>query len=182
MWYYRQVMRLRFPVGFTGTREGMTPEQRVSMSKWLHWNRTRITAVHHGDCIGADAEFHALAKYLYNRWTVIHPPDKDTYRAFCKGDEYRLPAPYLVRNRAIVDEAELLLATPATFEEEIRSGTWTTIRYGRKRSKPVVVIKPDGEFDSQFPHTAIDLMQITTVKLCRLLEKDKPVSHLLPTA
>ena len=44
--------------GFTGTRLGMTPDQVVSVSKLL----TEFEAVHHGDCQGADANVHTIAK------------------------------------------------------------------------------------------------------------------------
>jgi len=48
-----------------------------------------------------------------------------------------MPTPYLSRNRAIVDETEMLIATPAEFTEQQRSGTWSTVRYARACGKKV---------------------------------------------
>jgi hypothetical protein len=62
---------------------------------------------------------------------VIHPPDKKERRAFKEGDEIRKEKTYLQRNKDIVDETTLLVATPKG-DEVRRSGTWMTIRYFRK--------------------------------------------------
>lgn len=99
--------------------------------------------LHHGDCIEADAEAHEIARAL--GWHIVgHPPTNPHKRAFCQFDEARPPAPYLVRNRHIVNETTALLATPRSFAEVIRSGTWATIRYARKLGRPVIVIYPNG--------------------------------------
>jgi len=50
----------------------------------------------------------------------------------------------LERNRAIVDETDILLAAPLESEEQLRSGTWATVRYARKQHKTVLVIFPNG--------------------------------------
>jgi hypothetical protein len=51
-------------VGFTGTRKGMTPQQRVAFAELVI--TLRPTQAHHGDCVGADAEFHHGCKALVN--------------------------------------------------------------------------------------------------------------------
>ncbi len=38
----------------------------------------------------------------------------------------------------------LMVAAPKSFAEELRSGTWATVRYARKQKKPVVIVFPDG--------------------------------------
>jgi len=43
-----------------------------------------------------------------------------------------------------VDETEWLWAIPGEFKEVLRSGTWSTIRYARKKGKKVLIIWPDG--------------------------------------
>ena len=58
--------------------------------------------------------------------------------------DIRTPRPYLSRNKDIVRETDMLIATPAEAEEQRRSGTWSTIRFARKLGKPVFVIWPDG--------------------------------------
>ena len=51
---------------------------------------------------------------------------------------------YLVRNHDIVDVCDVLVATPGQKEEQIRSGTWATIRYARKIRKQIIIVYPDG--------------------------------------
>lgn len=53
------------------------------------------------------------------------------------------PKPYLVRNKDIVNASEGMLAAPRG-PEELRSGTWSTIRYARKCRKKVLIMWPDG--------------------------------------
>ena len=134
-------------IGFTGTRHGMTLEQCMSLGELCDsaWFWRQPVVIHHGDCIGADAEFHAMMR----RFTgiaaiVLHQPTDSTHRAFCKFDESRAPLPYLKRNKAIVSESERMIATPAEMSEQPRGGTWATIRMTRNVNKPLVIVWPDG--------------------------------------
>lgn len=128
-------------VGFTGTQEGMTLLQKVLFEGVLA--RVCPDEFHHGDCIGADAEAHALVRRNAPRCRiVIHPPEDDAKRAFCEGDEVREPKPYLTRNRVIVACSDELVGAPKTAIEELRSGTWSTIRYARAARKHVYLLKP----------------------------------------
>jgi hypothetical protein len=54
--------------------------------------------------------------------------------------------PPLDRNKMMVDDCEALIATPRLMVEELRSGTWSTIRYARKCRKPVHIVWPDGSY------------------------------------
>lgn len=130
-------------VGFTGTRELITEAQYGSMWAVLLWIDPQVC--HHGDCVGADTYFHQLAVHLDVNIT-IHPPTNTALRAFCStGHRVIYPErPYLERNRDIVDASHFVIAAPAGFVEESRSGTWSTIRYARKRKKPLLIILPDG--------------------------------------
>lgn len=59
----------------------------------------------------------------------------------------REPAPYIVRDHAIVDEVQFLIGCPRKDIEELRSGTWATIRYARKQRRNlncIILIYPDG--------------------------------------
>lgn len=123
----------------TGSRTGMTKHQKNFMA--VFFDENNITEVHHGDCIGADAEFHQMA-IERNILTVIHPPDNSRNRAFCLGDKILGQLPYLVRNKAIVLATDLLVALPSTSTETVRSGTWSTVRYARNHKKPVHIILP----------------------------------------
>ncbi len=91
--------------------------------------------------MGADQAIHNLVKDTIE--IVIHPPRCDTMRAYCSSTQIRSPQDYLIRNRNIVDETDVLLAFPATFHEVIRSGTWATIRYAKKMNKRVIIVYPD---------------------------------------
>ena len=131
-------------VGFTGTRAGMTPEQRRTLRIVL--NKFPDCWLHHGDCVGADAEAHAIATAL-KREIILHPPDVDDLRAWCKAPPGRImiPRPYLVRNKHIVGNTHRLIAAPAEAVEQRRSGTWSTVRYARSRGKPIKIILPSGK-------------------------------------
>jgi hypothetical protein len=43
-----------------------------------------------------------------------------------------IPGGYMKRNDVLVAHADVLLAFPKTPQEELRSGTWATIRRARK--------------------------------------------------
>lgn len=127
-------------VGFTGTREGITPAQDVAL--WQRLSELRGTDFHHGDCKGADVAAAKMAREIGYR-VIAHPPDSRRMRAFHRSDEIRPELPYLERNRNIVDAAGVLLACPDG-PERLRSGTWSTVRYARRQGVTVVVILPDG--------------------------------------
>lgn len=136
-------------IGFTGTQKGMNEAQKRLVVKHLKRlaKRYHQVEIHHGDCVGADHDFHLLAlEHLPHVKVVLHPPANPSKRAFCKseGQEERQAQAYLVRNHAIVDEVDGMFATPASEEEELRSGTWATIRYSRKTYKPMVILWPNG--------------------------------------
>jgi hypothetical protein len=132
-------------IGFTGSRKGMTGDQSVVVARLL----LKATEAHHGDCIGADEQFHDLCLALEIP-IVIHPPEDDTYRAFCEGAiRVEPPRPFLVRNKDIVNSSELLVATPKEdYEPDVArgQGTWSTVRYARRSSKDFRVVWPEGEW------------------------------------
>ena len=134
------VVRACRAIGFTGTRRGMTPAQASSLRSLLRESRA---VLHHGDAVGADAEAHELAVELGLR-IVIHPPRDGRQRAYKSAADVRDPKHFLARNKRIVRETEALIAMPAEAEEQLRSGTWSTIRYARKVGRTVFIILPDG--------------------------------------
>ncbi|NTU84764.1 MAG: hypothetical protein HGA45_36270, partial [Chloroflexales bacterium] len=129
-------------LGFTATQLGLSEAQRGVVPLLLV--SLRPDEFHHGDCVRGDEAGHALAREYTQAWIVAHPGDIATKRAHCQADEMRPVAPTLERNRAIVDEVDLLLACPAGPEYQ-RSGTWATVRYARKQGKPIIIVYPDGE-------------------------------------
>ena len=133
-------------VGFTGTRQGMTREQkRRLVIQLLRFNPSEF---HHGLCVGADAQADLIASQALGLKTVGHPPDNPVFRAWNDCDEIRAEKPYLERDRDIVDETDCLIAAPKTDTEEPRSGTWYTIRYATNQGKRVFLIKPNGRLET----------------------------------
>lgn len=143
-------------IGFTGTQKGMTDFQKKEVAMILLFHKpffivkddkpSSITfenyQAHHGDCIGADAEFEQLAKE-YGFTTCAHPAsDTGNKRAYCKSDIVLPAKPALKRNKDIVDTADVMIATPGQKGEVLRSGTWATIRYARKCGTPIHIIYP----------------------------------------
>ena len=130
-------------LGFTGTREGISDHQRAQLTMLIlagNWSE-----FHHGDCVGADADAHEIAKAAGLR-IIVHPPLNEAYRAFvpqAEVAEFRPADEYLSRNRDIVDESALLIACPRSDVEERRSGTWSTVRYARRTGRPVLVLQRD---------------------------------------
>ncbi len=136
-------------IGFTGTRKGMTTEQRLELFSQMEMHVCDGAIARHGDCVGADYEFHHLALTL-GFLVTLHPPDYDGLRAFCKGAEHEEdPRPYLVRNRDIVKGSDLMFATPGTSSEVRRSGTWDTIRYAKESRCSLIIIYPNGSTGSR---------------------------------
>lgn len=125
-------------VGFTGTQIGMSQRQQQALIAFLRHNE--INEFHHGDCIGADYQAHVVAVH-FKIPVVIHPPSIETKRAWCEEVTILEPKPYLDRNHDIVDACDALIAAPSSDDEELRSGTWATVRYARKRRLPIVFLK-----------------------------------------
>ena len=127
-------------IGITGTREGATEWQLKELAKVLA--ELKGTELHHGDCEGVDAQGAEIAREL--GYTIVcHPPESDVLRAFFPSDAYRVPAGYLKRDRAIVDECDVLLVLPLQMEWQPKGGTWYTHDYAKKQGKPFNVIWPE---------------------------------------
>lgn len=142
-------------IGFTGTRNGMAPEQEEAVrhifAKLATQHPPNQIELHHGDAIGADAQAARIAKAFGFR-VVAHPgynprnPEDTKWRAFSPhNDEIREPKPFVARDHDIVDETERMVATPAGRTEELRSGTWTTVRYAKKRSREIELCLPNAK-------------------------------------
>ncbi len=126
-------------IGVTGTRSGMNETQFSAVVEYL--SGFANAELHHGDCVGVDAEVAVIATSLGFR-TVCHPPEKDDLRAFHPSDEIRGSLSYFARNRNIVDETDLLLVVPYQDQHQTNGGTWYTHDYAVKKGKPVEVFFP----------------------------------------
>lgn len=132
-------------IGFTGNRHGLTEEQKIEIIKILDQYNNII--VSHGDCIGSDTDFHNLCieyKKLNTEKNFeihIYPPECNMLRAFNLGDVIYKTKPYLERNKDIVINSKILIGCPIDKHcEEIRSGTWSTIRLARKLKKQIYLL------------------------------------------
>lgn len=138
-------------VGFTGTQHTMPAIQHFVLQGVLQrLFPDEPNEFHHGDCIGADEAAHRFVCDLSavrpqgRIRTVGHPPVISAKRAYTRNDLWWEPEEFLVRNRIIVDVTEFLVAAPGTAVEILRSGTWSTVRYARKLSRPITIIYPNG--------------------------------------
>lgn len=152
-------------IGFTGTQKGMTSFQKDTLKEILL--DKKCSEFHFGDCIGSDAEACDIAIECGVEFFTIHPPKEVKKRAwkFDSGKHtafsipikwmvfismfgsnirvrWRLPLPYMERNQNIVNETNLLIATPKEHTMTMRSGTWSTIRKSWKLKKEVIIIPP----------------------------------------
>jgi hypothetical protein len=128
-------------IGFTGTRKGMSLNQKIGLidilSEFGEFN------FHHGACIGADIEADLIARNCYAKQIFIYPSNNLKTRVHCEepGDiVYKEKSP-LIRDQDIVNSVSILIAAPKSNIEIIRSGTWTTIRYARKKNIEVVILE-----------------------------------------
>jgi predicted Rossmann fold nucleotide-binding protein DprA/Smf involved in DNA uptake len=152
-------------LGFTGTLQGMTEEQKTAVT--LRIAGLCPLVLIHGGAIGADRDIHGIAlHYVINtipRIIEVYPENVTVHRsaAYWSHPARRIaveetgrqlivhPARKpLKRNHIIAERCDRLLATPATSEEQLRSGTWATIRYARKMGKPITIIRPDGTIEN----------------------------------
>lgn len=136
-------------IGFSGTQKGMADKQAEEV-----WNILVATALifpskasaHHGLCVGADFMFHTMCMSL-GIPIIGHPPvNKSKVAKFNMLDFTYLweDKEYLDRNTDIVNCSTSFIATPAEMEEQLRSGTWSTIRKAKKKGIRGVIVFPDG--------------------------------------
>ena len=134
-------------LGFTGTRHGMTEVQLKEFKKLV--DSKQFEEFHHGVCVGSDKQAHDYIdsiKKERNIKVVGHPGQDKKHRADCECDIMMKPLPYLDRNKNIISHADILIATPDT-KERVRSGTWATVRYGRKKGMRIYVIHKNGRVE-----------------------------------
>jgi len=134
-------------LGFTGTRRGMTVAQKQAFVQALSRFPVPPHEFHHGDCRGADAEAFALLERALGKRceTFAHPSILLSDRAYTNSDNIYSPRPPLERNEIIIRICDILVAAPGEVNELLRSGTWSTVRYARKRARYTILIYPNGE-------------------------------------
>lgn len=141
-------------LGFSGTKKGMTLGQFETLCKKVIMETALFENIegHHGDCIGADKEFHSILDSLFAcTKIVIHPSNIKGTQAHCVSPkaEWREELPPLTRDRHIAKESDYLFFTPKEDEMMLRSGTWTTVRKAIAFNKKFTVILPDGSIRTE---------------------------------
>lgn len=140
-------------VGFSGTRHGMTMPQIEAVTSALQALRASDgeTWFHHGDCVGADAQAHEIAKSLGFR-IHVHPPLDTKLRAFCGDwDKTEKPKHYRARNTDIVRMSMFVILTPLEDSVMLSSGlvglvggTWMTYGIAERLDKGAILVMSDG--------------------------------------
>lgn len=137
-------------LGFTGSRRKLIVPQSTQLRS-LIGDQNNVVEAHHGDCTGGDKEFHDLMLLYHPRVTMhIHSPKLEVHRAFVpirSTDILWPPKDYLMRNRDIIENCDLLIGCPSSMTFSLRSGSWWTIEAAKKVNKPIIVILPDGSKD-----------------------------------
>lgn len=131
-------------IGFTGTRHGMSNVQKKELKKIV--DNKDFCEFHHGRCVGSDEQAHEYIETIKDARSIKivgHPPKFKGSMSHCKCDYMMKADEYLKRNHNIVDHTDILIATPDT-KEKLRSGTWSTIRYARKKEKRIYIIHKNG--------------------------------------
>lgn len=152
-------------LSLTATRAGLSLAQRATLPGLF---ATLPAILVHGGAVGGDEEVDAFLAPLFarDREARRRSPDAifpafipiEVYPEHRRGREHWIyVAPFrelravswpdepLARNRTIVRRGDRLLAFPATEEEELRSGTWMTVRFARKLGRPVTIVTPSGK-------------------------------------
>jgi len=142
-------------LGITGTRHGLSTAQYAALRCVLE--EMEPAALLHGACRGADAVAIAIACAALEPtpYIIAYPCTLKSWTdadALTYSDEVFQPQPPLQRNRCIVRDCDHLLALPQGMTEEVRSGTWSTVRAARKAGRPITIVWPDGGVTEENPH------------------------------
>lgn len=138
-------------IGFTGTRQGMTDRQRMVIEEILRnaVNQDEGVEFHHGDCVGSDEQAAKIAK-AEDCTVVGHPPEDDKCRSFFESHEVWDEKRFMDRNEDILMASDVMIATPGEDTEQLRSGTWATIRRTKGEEKPLIIIFPEGDDETHY--------------------------------
>lgn len=108
-------------IGFTGTRNGMTAEQFTTFVVTM--NRICPRELHHGVCVGSDedAACWTMVRFRGECVVIAHPgrsanrPEENhnrSVKAMLSSHQTDPEKTHFARNRDIVDQTEMLIATP----------------------------------------------------------------------
>ena len=142
-------------ISFTGSRQGMTARQKETLEFILHHltsekymlNRPEEINFHHGGAVGADEEAHDIVLKIPHMFNIVRPVGEERWNYWQNEKRgYRIVLDWkddpLERNQDIVMAGNILFACPRTREEELRSGTWHTIRFAKKKRRRCIILDP----------------------------------------
>jgi len=136
-------------ISFTGTASGMNATQMTNVINLINKQKPKITKCVHGDCVGADTDFHNIVTKLgLGDLIEIHPCTIHNKRGYNHAPKVYDAIGPLDRNKIMVQRAHLVVGTPGTDTEIIRSGTWHSIRYAKKLGRPLLVLYPSGAIEA----------------------------------
>jgi hypothetical protein len=145
-------------LGFTGTRRGLSKTQLSLLPRVI---ATLPDIVLHGGEAHTDSEFDAwLFREMDLRYACrvevyparFHEADRRSWALWVQRQGGDPETPRLIhpgekplrRNAIIAERCDALLACPGEMIEQLRSGTWATIRYARVKRKPITILYPNG--------------------------------------
>lgn len=131
------------PRGVTGTQRPPYGSGKV-VEEWLSTLDREKDFIVCGVCIGMDT---IIGKRAHERgfWVFgVVPWDRKKvapdFRVWCFGYQEMPPGTdYMDRNQELVSQVIDLTAFPRENEEQLRSGTWATVRRARERGIPVEI-------------------------------------------
>jgi predicted Rossmann fold nucleotide-binding protein DprA/Smf involved in DNA uptake len=147
-------------IGFTGTRQGVTRIQAAKLFSVLRNLSDEEFTILHGGAKGADTVCDGYAYTQTFGNIEVYPCTNERYLYWVEKGDGKIRAVHSVRkpldrNRIIAHRCDTLIATPETIEEQVRSGTWSTIRYARIYNKPIILIHHDGSTQREDPKATI---------------------------
>jgi hypothetical protein len=134
-------------IGITGTRSGMSPEQKIQFIKLI--DKLKPTSFIDGCCIGVDEETYLIVKEMGIQtigrpgYSALTQENINEFRSVYQRDIMHMAQTHFARNRDIVKESDIMIAIP--YELNGKGGTNYTIDYSIKMKKPLYIILRNGE-------------------------------------
>lgn len=133
--------------GVTGTKSFSIPHSQVELivDEWLETLTPMQDRIINGVCTGLDG---IVGRRAHLRGFEVHgvvPFDRSRvcpdFKEWCSSwEEMPEGTDYMDRNDQLVAWSDDLTAFPRTSIEELRSGTWATVRRAQKKGIPVTII------------------------------------------
>jgi hypothetical protein len=128
-----------------GVPLGMSEVQQERVRDLLMGYLSESPVILNGLCVGADAQAHTIAREL--KIPIIGHPGFEVgnkWRVDLECDELRTVWPPKVRDKMMVREGRVCIATPCSTVEEWRGGTWLTFHYAQEHGLKWHCVWPDG--------------------------------------